>query len=263
MRVNHKNQNGFSGAYTNESMTAIITGLQPSPYDDILAVCGSGDQAFAMLEYGPQIFAVDTNPKQIELARKRAELIRRRKYSDFLEITRYSIIGQVNDREKQNWRNRLFYFSRPGRLGRIRDNIQNIDFGVMDIHHIPASAGVYDKVYLSNSGCTSRKLGTDHRSFTRLCLSEHLRLGGMLYDVNGHGCLDEYYTAGKYLGPVFLVIDEDLTRQTRELEDRNGWDWQPTVYRRIAVSERTGLRSVALDSSHPLRNCGKCEGSHV
>jgi len=56
--------------FTNESLEAIITGLEPNSEDNVLTICGSGDQAFALLEFGCQVIAIDENPQQICYAKK-------------------------------------------------------------------------------------------------------------------------------------------------------------------------------------------------
>lgn len=57
-------------SHTNESLDAIVKGMNVNETDDIIAVCGSGDQAFALLEYAGSVLAVDSDRQQIEYAQK-------------------------------------------------------------------------------------------------------------------------------------------------------------------------------------------------
>ena len=52
-------------ARTNEDLTAIVKGLDVNPADYILAVGGSGDQAFALLENAKRVLAVDAEDQQV------------------------------------------------------------------------------------------------------------------------------------------------------------------------------------------------------
>ena len=44
---------------TNETLDAIMTGLEVNPEDDILSLCASGDQAFAFLEVAKHVRVID------------------------------------------------------------------------------------------------------------------------------------------------------------------------------------------------------------
>ena len=46
-------------ARTNEDLPSIVRGMDVNPSDYILAVGGSGDQAFALLEYAKKVKTVD------------------------------------------------------------------------------------------------------------------------------------------------------------------------------------------------------------
>lgn len=53
---------------TNESLEAIIAGLQPKEGENILAICGSGEQANEINQKGTNVLAVDIDEKQLEYA---------------------------------------------------------------------------------------------------------------------------------------------------------------------------------------------------
>ena len=63
--------------HTNESLDAIMVGLEPNEKDKIFAVEGSGDQVFALLELGSEVFMNDINPSQIEYIEFRVDLIKK------------------------------------------------------------------------------------------------------------------------------------------------------------------------------------------
>lgn len=68
---------------TNESLPAIIAGLSPSSADRILAIGGSGDQAFALLEHGAQVAVIDHDARQIDFIRHRAAALADGDYYEF------------------------------------------------------------------------------------------------------------------------------------------------------------------------------------
>jgi len=69
---------------TNESLTAVIQGLELKPDDVVYAIGGSGDQAFAILEYAKRVIVIDSNPEQIKLIKRRAEMLEKSDYAKFL-----------------------------------------------------------------------------------------------------------------------------------------------------------------------------------
>jgi len=68
---------------TNESLAAIVNGLDVNETDDILAICGSGDQAFALLEKAHSVTAVDIYKNQVDYARYRKRCLKEEKYAFF------------------------------------------------------------------------------------------------------------------------------------------------------------------------------------
>ena len=70
-------------SHTNESLDGIVKGMNVNETDEIIAVCGSGDQAFALLEYAKSVVAVDNDKEQIEYAKKRAKALKAGDYNGF------------------------------------------------------------------------------------------------------------------------------------------------------------------------------------
>ena len=81
---------------TNESIDAVIKGLNLKSNDSVLAVAGSGDHAFAMLEYAGEVKVIDSNPFQIDLVMLRAELLRIGRYDLF--FTKRSTVPLNDDK---------------------------------------------------------------------------------------------------------------------------------------------------------------------
>lgn len=72
--------------HTNESLWAVISGMNVSKDDRVLTICGSGDQAFALVEYAREVLAVDIEAKQIDYAKKRLEALKKGNYEDFFPL---------------------------------------------------------------------------------------------------------------------------------------------------------------------------------
>src|SRR3989344_2201645 len=72
----------------NESVAAVMLGLDLQADDEVYAVGGSGDYGFAMLEYVKRVVVVDNNSKQVELMRKRGGFLSRLDIEGFLGVER-------------------------------------------------------------------------------------------------------------------------------------------------------------------------------
>lgn len=75
----------LSYSHTNENLRSVVSGLDLNDDDRVLSVLGSGDQAFAFLEYAKHVVAVDTSNVQIDYAIKRAEQLRTGDFKGFLK----------------------------------------------------------------------------------------------------------------------------------------------------------------------------------
>ncbi|HIH24418.1 TPA: class I SAM-dependent methyltransferase [Candidatus Woesearchaeota archaeon] len=191
---------------TNESLEQIMTGMQPHKQDLILAVCGSGDQAFALIEHDAQVIAVDTHPGQVSYAKRRAGFLRAGAYEEFLTAGRSHLRSDV-----------LAYFTAPGRMDRIRKNLGNIAFNTLDIFGIPAAMRiVFSKVYLSNAHYFDNWVG--HTEMHRV--ADKLEEGGRLYATG------ESY---KFKDCCKMTIDNAMTSR---IQSMNGNGWNPVVYTR-------------------------------
>ena len=104
-------------AGTNESLDAIVLGLGVGPGDTVLAVAGSGDQAFAMLATGARVVVADSRQQQIDYVLHRAACLQQGNISGFLRESYGSLSGRFA-RE---------YFEVPGRLDSVRNNLPNLE----------------------------------------------------------------------------------------------------------------------------------------
>ena len=80
---------------TLESIDAVMGALAINKNDNVLAVCSSGDVAFAALESAKSVTAIDIEPEQLAYAARRAESLRHRKYGQFL--------NPKDDRNENDW----------------------------------------------------------------------------------------------------------------------------------------------------------------
>lgn len=139
---------GIIYPFTNESLASVVTGLQPTNVDVILAVCGSGDQAFALLESGARVVAVDTNERQVAYARARADALLAGDVETFLK--QYDA-GFKNKTILRSYRTRYFGSSLD-RLDAIANGIANCTFEHASVFDVVADrASSFTKIYLSNA----------------------------------------------------------------------------------------------------------------
>lgn len=208
----------FSG--TNENIEQIIAGLQPNPDDRILAICGSGDQAFALAEHGARIYAVDNDPEQIAYAKQRASLLAQRRYDVFLSINRSPPIIDASVMEGT-----IDYFTRRGCLTTIRSHLDRISFHTADIFNLPKDLRIeYTKAYLSNAHYYWGSSTHDdlHRVAERIVPGGIVYACGVLHDRLEDCC--------------GLQEDREATRQLERLGD---FGWKPTVYVKRNTAPKT------------------------
>ncbi|MCK4553255.1 DUF3419 family protein [Candidatus Pacearchaeota archaeon] len=182
---------------TNEDLRGVVSGLNLSSEDNVLAVAGSGDQAFAFLEFARQVKAVDIVPEQIEFMRKKAETLRVGNYDKFLndEIPSSSD-GHLAGTSSQQFaefnqpRRREYFLANKGRLNKIRKNLGNLVIAEpADILEVAQTEQEFSKIYLSNV----LTYGTEDRNaITEILrnIARNISLGGLIY-VASHDGLSE------------------------------------------------------------------------
>lgn len=255
---------GLGYSCTNEDLRRIVLGLDFSPEDSVLAVAGSGDQAFAFLEFARHVKAVDIVPEQIELMRQKAEALRMGNYEEFLRVeakgscdgylagTHSVHFGEFN----KGRRRKYFAEDDPQRLERIRANLDNLAIAEpANILEVAQTEAGFAKIYLSNV----LGYGNDGSDMTVTQIlgniARNLPMGGLIYVANHDGLIrkrisffdqddrrenikDDLYSLldknkdlkdSSFLPPE-LEVDTDLSRKVRGYE---GGIWKPAVYRRV------------------------------
>ncbi|MFA5888517.1 MAG: hypothetical protein WC852_07450 [Candidatus Nanoarchaeia archaeon] len=193
--------------YPNEKIDAISAGMDISETDDVIAVCSSGDAAFAAVEHANSVLAVDNNKLQVEYAQERASLLAAGNIEGFLHLgdctSGYSWIGKKKV---------VAYFSTE------RLEIKHVkDF--MD----EVKEGRFSKAYLSNiiSYSKSRINVSERKAYVEK-IASMLKNPGLVYITDG-GAINTYECPA-------ITADEALTEKARLLETK----WRPVVIRRTA-----------------------------
>lgn len=194
---------------TNETLEAIVKGLRVTEKDVILAICGSGDQAFALLEKAKRVIAVDANPTQIAYAQWRAQTLRERGY-----------LPLSPDMSLDNKK----YMKNKERIKKIRKKITDIEFcQVLDIFEEMDQFQGVTKLYLSNA-LFDRDILRESE-----IISQNLPPDGRVYFANGKNLF--YMDCGlQQAGKFGLIKDVPSTARAEQYER---W-WRPEVYKKVA-----------------------------
>ncbi len=216
-------------SHSNEDLRSIVSGLNIDSKDNVLAIAGSGDQAFAILEISESVTIVDVNPNQMEYIKKRIEFLKKENYEDFLKIrssgARDNLLqGKFSGGySKFNLKKRDEYFLKKGRLNRIRKNLKNFKIHRLgDILKIAQKKIGYSKIYLSNIFRFDYSIN-DWEPFVKKALekiAKNLPKGGLIY-ISDHP---------KQLWVNSLELDKNLTQKARKFETTN---WSPAVYKKV------------------------------
>ncbi len=224
---------------TNENLEAIVLALRPTKTDRILAVGGSGDQAFALLEHAGKVYCVDNDETQVEYAAQRVEQLKNGDREAFLS---------------QGWNyERNEYFQAKGRAQRIRENFGNLNITCADVFET-AKKGGFTKAYLSNAigyifcSILGRESLTARFEKCIACVAKNLPQNGLIYvsdhefickELKDSDVLDDpiitedgiiRISNPKKLLPTNVIIDHELTTIARRYEDHS--IWAPAVYRK-------------------------------
>jgi hypothetical protein len=216
---------------TNESIEAVIAGLDPKEDDVILANGGSFDIPVAILEYGARVIVVDSNHYQTLYCRLRARMLQEKDYQGFLRGIatgkKCEIFMRRGPREfaAESVERRNNYFAQPGRLDRIAGMLNKLEIlDEADIFEIAPKISRYDKAFLSNC------IGYDGNSSegAQICLlaiANTLPQGGLIYVSNGENA------GSKYSYDNFSLVEHrPLTEAAQTLEPR----WHPKVFAKVA-----------------------------
>lgn len=213
--------------YTNECLDTIVKGLDVNPSDDIIAICGSGDQAFAMLEYANSVLAVDNDKEQVEYAMRRAEALKAGDIEKFLRPVPESCLDLIM--VGSDMKRSIAYFSQPGRLERIRNNL-----GRLDIKHVndfldEVGKNKFSKAYLSNIlGYNPSTAKPEGRIAYLEKAAAGLREPGLIYMSNCHS-----YLLDSISDANVITNAKELTASAKATEAKGDASmlWLPAVLR--------------------------------
>lgn len=238
---------------TNESIAAVVLGLDLKSNDEVYAIGGSGDLPFAMLEYVKKVFAVDSNPKQIELIKKRLAFLLNFDRGDFLKVTEKGVADNVlygakyPQMRRYNLSRRNTYFcsfdseDKRLRLDNICDNASNLKVMQADFLEGLDSVDPVSKMYLSNIEdglCSKMKLKDVVDK-----LKSKLRPRGLIYSSYGlnlfyrtldfneedRAFLNQSIEVDKRLSRVATIIEANTYVHKNDISNRHVWN--PVVFR--------------------------------
>ena len=212
--------------HTNESLAAIVEGLDVQPSDAVLAVSASGDQPFAILEKAAKVVAVDEDIVQLNYTKIKAKILEIGNYYKFLYFAEPG-----DEMERVQLAQAVRYFRIDGRLRRIRLKLPNLDTRLGDISSIEYGEK-FDKMYLSDVPIAD--LGWRQHHFEVLCTA--LIQGGLMY-VAGNAAIEDVrqnvLRIPRLIMPKCMVLDERLTAVARRHETESEiMRWIPEIYRK-------------------------------
>jgi len=213
-------------ARTNEDLDSIVRGLNVSPRDYIIAVGGSGDQAFALLENARRVLTVDIEYEQVNHIKQQATSLIRGDYYNFLmrKLGDFSPIflfpkADIQELIKNEMSQGTKYFNQE-RLDRIRRKIFALEVREADILDVCQTERGFNKVYLSNV----LEGHPDELEGKLKLVAQNLPIEGLIYASNGQTIVNALNGCG-------LMFDEVLTAKTR---DEN---WHPIILRKTHANK--------------------------
>ncbi len=223
--------------YTNESLEAIVKGIDVNGTDDIIAVCSSGDQAFALLEYASSVLAVDLNEDSTKYASYRLEAIKEGNISKFLEPRNFcnvfSAVAPIDMGKSKA------YFMRGDRIEKIRKKAGKLQIMHKSIYEVN-DLERFSKAYLSNalSYNRNRRDAEEAEPFLKR-LVHGIKMPGIIYIVErcsdySHDGIKKGFFNGKICPirwPAVICVDERLTAEAKSYET-SSHQWKPLVLRR-------------------------------
>lgn len=220
--------------HTNENIEAILCGLDVKRNDRVLAIGGSGDQAFAMLECGARVQVIDHNSVQIGFIRTRINHLSREDRPSFLRTSHDPFLNHSKTREAIE-RDRYFTKDRikiiAGNL-----NLLTVSGNSLETELSHSDDGSYDKIYLSNAVVSEKE------QVVAEC-ARVLSAGGLVYYNGLH--LPAYGSSG------VLTLHSERTEAARaiyqSLKERGiCYGWSPIVLEKKAPLTSSSQKS-AID----------------
>ena len=211
---------------TNESIPAIITGLDLKSSDIVVSIAGSGDVPFAIAPYVKKVYVVDNNKNQIRFMREQMGCLKEEAFEIFCRENTMRGLSNSCDVDYNNLIARKKYFEKI--FSKVRKSIPKIEVVESDILSFLGnfSKSLIDKVYFSNA--------LSRGSFDKQDFGEYLcgvKIGGLSYSTSKYKDFSDIGVFGGW------GIRSDLTRNSGKIQKRNNrrgnYDWFPVVYERV------------------------------
>ncbi len=236
---------------TNESLSSIVKGLDIQPTDNVFAVGGSGDQAFAILEYANSVTLIDYLPEAVDFIKKRVDFLKQGKLEEFLYFKSNPASEGTKTRNK--------YFLSKNRLQKITSKLDNLTIIQSDVV-LSEISKENNKIYLSNALGYNGYESLYNAKETLTNISNNMPIDGLIYVTNHEDLVAKEPLIGrkvdkwekfknKFFGnfrklyeesclPINLKVDGKLTAKARtesaKLESiRECYFFEPAVYRKI------------------------------
>lgn len=208
-----------------------MAGLEPKEGDVILAVGGSGDQAFAMLETGARVVVADVEQGQIAFIKHRREALARGDYAIFVHRQKHIFtdcmpaISVYSERDA--------YVADGARLERIRSHLGNLlVLPPADIFEVMRSGAVdLTKMYACNAVSYT---GWPFFSSQRFAANERLALVALRLPVGGLVYLSDGNLVEDVVPPQLQLMQERTDRARQLEKSTKAQRWFPTVYEKVA-----------------------------
>ncbi|MBT7102025.1 hypothetical protein HN935_00780 [archaeon] len=210
---------------TNESVPAVLAGIDPHREDVVVSICGSGDVPIALSPYVKKVYAVDNSRCQINYAREQATLLAAQDDLFFRDSLVGNLnpfcLGGVHDIGTSDLINRKDYFS--SRMNDFGDALHKIEFVEADIlDFLGDFNGGLHKIYFSNA------MAFGGEGILESFSLPGLNPGGLIYLSGSITYYDRKY-------PHF-VKDSRLTRRAQEVQWGKGCPrWHPKVFKKKAA----------------------------
>lgn len=231
---------------TNETLDAILNGMDVGEKDSIIAVGGSGDQAFALLEKAHSVTAVDRDPMQTRYIEIRADMLlngdidgflcpairsdfgKGKSKEEIMEKYYYPVAGVVRA-DKRDWERMANYFLQPGRIERIKANLGNLEIKKANDFLDEIKEGKFSKAYISNIiGYCPESIG--ERILLLKQATAVLLEPCMLYVSNCSSTIFDLLLKAQFRNMEELT---DIARKAESVSDASML-WRPAVFRRKA-----------------------------
>lgn len=228
----------FEYRVSNESLRAIVRGLNISRKDAIVSICGGGgDAVFAIGEKAREILVVDKEREQLDYFIHRLGLLFIEDYKGFLEPPG----SPTNDHEQEDLSLRNKYFSIE-RLKQVRKNMlsAHVELKLGDILNLDLPSNRYNKINLSNCLSYDNDLSGSERLERLENLARILPRSGLIYTSDGKFTLNRAVVMGEdievILRKLSLIINPRLNSLAQKLQRETSlfWDifWQPIIFQK-------------------------------